>query len=113
MDLTNTHHYKGSLCVWTDGSLKTIENHTQVCSAVWFGNNNQGNISFNTIGTQDVCNAELEAIEQAVSTVPESSNIIIFVDSKAAIDCFHNWNKWKLKTRNKSKYKNSLKRIHD
>ena len=77
--------------VWTDGSKKLIDGKDIANSACWFSNNSHKNISFHTVGQQTSFNAELQAIEYAIMNVVDTENIIIFTDSKPAIQIINRY----------------------
>ena len=77
--------------VWTDGSKKSIDGKDVANSACWFSSNSHKNICFHTIGQQTSFNAELQAIEYAIMNIIDTENIIIFTDSKPAIQIINRY----------------------
>jgi ribonuclease HI len=77
--------------VWTDGSKKLVDGKDVANSACWFSNNSPNNVCFHTVGQQTSFNAELQAIEYAIMSVVDTENIIIFTDSKPAIQIINRY----------------------
>ena len=71
------------LFAWTDGSFFTTQNQENIAnSSVYFSQNSPYNITFRTTGQQSVFNAEAEAAECALFSLP-FTNITLVIDSKS------------------------------
>jgi hypothetical protein len=68
--------------VFTDGSLKENNKDKVAVSAAFFGDNHKANHVFRTVGTQTVFNAEAQAIEYGLYTLP-LNNTTVITDSKS------------------------------
>lgn len=68
--------------MFTDGSLKTVQQTKIAISAVYIEDNNPANQIFWTVETQSVFNAEVQAAECALYSLSLSPTIVV-TDSKS------------------------------
>jgi ribonuclease HI len=104
--------------VWTDGSLKTINNNTYSGFGVFYSKNS--NFNFHSVSTYkfENTNNELEAIRFALMQTPFQYNgfnftLRIFTDSKASVDLVNNFPTWNSKKQLQCENKEILRHIQD
>ena len=91
MSMDSFSYKKGnSVYSWTDGSAVK----EQAGWGVWFNHIPRINMKGRNIGTDNVGEAELEAIEQGLRIIPRGSSVVFFVDSMYAAESINSASKY-------------------
>ena len=91
MSMDSFSYKKGnSVYIWTDGSAVK----EQAGWGVWFNHIPRINMKGRNIGTDNVGEAELEAIEQGLRIIPRGSSVVFFVDSMYAAESINSASKY-------------------
>lgn len=93
--------------VWTDGSLRD----GMAISAVYWSDSSNMNIAFHAKGDQSVTNAEAQAVEAVLMSVPLNNSIIIYCDSEVVVESVKKCHTWSPGQWAKSKIASNLRRI--